>query len=292
MILDQIQVFKTVVELGSFRAASDELNRAQSAVSYAIRQLEAELEFPLFDRSKYRAKLTPEGHAFYKKSLSLFESVAELDTYAKSLKRGCEPEVRLAVSALFPLKPILKSLEQLRWRHPQTEVKLIVDILGADQLLLNNQVDLAITEVRNNSTSLENYHLGKLNLKAVGSPKGEFLKMKKSTRAPLTKEDLKKFTQIVLRSSPLASERTAGVLNKANTWSVTDFLSKKELLLSGLGWGYMPEHLIEKEIKTGELVELLSEAFSLDIHLCYLRSKTRGPSAQFLLDSFKQIDLS
>ena len=37
MTLDQLKVLAAIVETGSFRAAADRLHRAQSAVSYAIK---------------------------------------------------------------------------------------------------------------------------------------------------------------------------------------------------------------------------------------------------------------
>ena len=52
--LDQLQVFLTVAESGSFSAASRALNRAQSVISYTIANLEAQLEMPLFERSGSR----------------------------------------------------------------------------------------------------------------------------------------------------------------------------------------------------------------------------------------------
>lgn len=62
--LDQLQVFLTVAETGSFSAASRALNRAQSVVSYTIANLEAQLEVPLFERSGARQpKLTEAGKA-------------------------------------------------------------------------------------------------------------------------------------------------------------------------------------------------------------------------------------
>ena len=41
--LDQLRVFLTVVETGSFAAAARKLNRATSVVSYSIANLEAQL---------------------------------------------------------------------------------------------------------------------------------------------------------------------------------------------------------------------------------------------------------
>ena len=63
LTLDQIRVFLSVVDEGSFPKAAKSLQRAQSAVTYAIRKLEAEIGVPLFDRSAYRSVLTPAGRA-------------------------------------------------------------------------------------------------------------------------------------------------------------------------------------------------------------------------------------
>ena len=63
LTLDQVRVFLSVVDEGSFPKAAKSLQRAQSAVTYAIRKLEAEIGVPLFDRSAYRSVLTPAGRA-------------------------------------------------------------------------------------------------------------------------------------------------------------------------------------------------------------------------------------
>ncbi len=60
--LDQLQVFLTVVEKGSFSAASRALNRTQSVISYTIANLETQLGVALFVRSgTRRPQLTEAG---------------------------------------------------------------------------------------------------------------------------------------------------------------------------------------------------------------------------------------
>ena len=61
LTLDQIQILLTVVDEGSFSKAAKKLNRAQSAVTYGIQKLEAQIDIPLFDRSAYRPALTEAG---------------------------------------------------------------------------------------------------------------------------------------------------------------------------------------------------------------------------------------
>ncbi len=51
---EQLRVFLTVVEAGSFAAAARQLSRATSAVSYSISNLEQQLGVALFDRARAR----------------------------------------------------------------------------------------------------------------------------------------------------------------------------------------------------------------------------------------------
>ena len=63
LTLDQFAVFAAVVDAGSFAAAARRMNRAQSAITYAIQKLEEQSGVVLFDRAAYRAELTEAGRA-------------------------------------------------------------------------------------------------------------------------------------------------------------------------------------------------------------------------------------
>ena len=66
--LDQLQVFLTVVDVGSFAGAARRLGRATSVVSYSIANLEAQLGVSLFDRQSTRKpQLTEAGRTVYRK---------------------------------------------------------------------------------------------------------------------------------------------------------------------------------------------------------------------------------
>src|SRR5437016_3952035 len=60
--LDQLRVFLTVVDVGSFAGAARKLNRATSVISYSISNLETQLGVMLFDRESTRKpQLTEPG---------------------------------------------------------------------------------------------------------------------------------------------------------------------------------------------------------------------------------------
>ena len=61
---DQLRIFLTVVEVGSFAAAGRKLHRATSAITYGVANLEAQLGLTLFAREgTRRPELTPSGRS-------------------------------------------------------------------------------------------------------------------------------------------------------------------------------------------------------------------------------------
>lgn len=78
----------SIVEEGSFIAASEKLFIAQSALSRQIKNLENELGFCIFDRSERRIKLTPAGLALYKSSKNHLDNFSHSIELAKRISRG------------------------------------------------------------------------------------------------------------------------------------------------------------------------------------------------------------
>lgn len=66
MEIRNLITFQKIVELGSFSAAADTLGYSQSTVTMQMKQLEAELGLPLFDRVGRRTVVNSEGLRFLK----------------------------------------------------------------------------------------------------------------------------------------------------------------------------------------------------------------------------------
>lgn len=100
--LDQLLVFETIAREGGFSRAGRALGRSQAAVTYAIKALEAQLGLALFDRSGYRASLTPEGESLLESTRRLLREEAALTRRARELQRGPGGELHLGISCLLP----------------------------------------------------------------------------------------------------------------------------------------------------------------------------------------------
>ena len=79
LTLDQMRIFVTAVDEGSFSAAARKLGPVQSAVSQSIAALEGHLGVALFDRTGKTPRLTPAGAALAKDARRLLKGAVALE---------------------------------------------------------------------------------------------------------------------------------------------------------------------------------------------------------------------
>ena len=89
----------SIVEEGSFIAASEKLFIAQSALSRQIKNLEDELGFCIFDRSEKRIKLTSAGLALYKSLKNHLDNLSNSIELAKRISQGEDRTVKVSHSS-------------------------------------------------------------------------------------------------------------------------------------------------------------------------------------------------
>ena len=278
MTLEQLKAFCAIVDEGGFRAAAGSLHRSQSAISIAIRKLEEEFGVPLFSRDGYRPELTTEGRSLYEKALAVLSKAGDFTNLAHRYSMGEEPELRLAISALFPIAQILDILKQMAEQAPATRLTLLFEnLLGTMERLDDGDVDIAISEMVEDQATYDFVHLKTVELACVISRKSELA----ARAAELREVDMEGSTQIVVRdTSRKMVDTNYGVLKTVTPWVVNDFTMKKRIIVSGLGWGRLPRHLVEDEIETGELLVMSSDDFQTvryPIKLVRRKNRPVGP---------------
>lgn len=121
MEISQLEVFLAVAREGGFSRAAEKLYRTQSAVSQAIRKLEAEIGEPLFDRSTRDGVMTDAGQVlqeYAERLLNLRENAREALGELRELQKG-----KLVVSANeFTALYLLRVLAEFRRLHPAIRI--------------------------------------------------------------------------------------------------------------------------------------------------------------------------
>ena len=144
--LDQLRVFQTVVDVGSFAGAARKLNRATSVISYSISNLEAQLGVALFDRESTRKpQLTEPGRTVLAEARTISHGIDGLRAKVKGLLQGLEPEVHLALDVMLPTARIVDALKAFRNEFPTVTLRLHMEALGGViQLLLDRVATIGV----------------------------------------------------------------------------------------------------------------------------------------------------
>lgn len=279
--LDSIRVLKTIVDKGSFAAAAKTLHRAQSAISYQIKKLEEVLNLEIFDRSEYRAVLTPAGQTILDEGTRLLSQAEHIEELALQLNQEWEPSFEVVIDGILEIDPIMAAMKHLLAEDIPTKISLTMEYLGGVQHRFDkNQADLMLVKEYQKSTQLLSQPLpGVECLLCVGSshPLAEL---------PLVSiAHLKQYVELSVHDS---SEQDLYDVEHMHfggerMFFLSDFKSKKQALLQDIGFGWMPYYLVKKELEDNQIVEVNYEhgsRFTFTPHLVWRAEKKLGKTAQ------------
>lgn len=285
--LDQLTVFLTVVETGSFAAAGRRLGRATSAVSYAIANLEQQLGVQLLDRVQARRPaLTEAGTAVLSEARSVSAGVENLRAKVKGLLDGLEAQIALVVDVMLPTARLVDAMRAFETTFPTVTLRLYVEALGAVTHLVHSGIaDIGIAGVDASLPGIERIKVGGVELIPVAAPSHPLAAGRAASGAA------RDFVQLVLTDrSTLTEGRDFSVVG-VRTWRLADLGSKHALLLAGIGWGNMPEPMVQDDLAAGRLKRLdfpewLGGFYPL--HAIHRTDTPPGPAAAWLIRHFSQ----
>lgn len=279
--LDQARALDAFARTGTFQAAAKELHKVHTAVLYALKQLEAQTGLELFDRSGYRTKLTPSGEQVLARARRLLEAERELVATCAELKSGWEPVLKVVVDAIFPVSPVLEVVRQLKAKAAPTRVMISVDSLGAvEERFEAEQATVMVTVLPPTLADLEIRALPRLKARLVAHKSHPLAK-----RERVTTNDLMGQVLLNVRGSDPRLQLITRALDQQSTVHLPDFHSKKAAILSGLGFGWLPEWIMAEELARGTLVALQLKEGATHGFTPYLATRgSLGPAARALVD--------
>lgn len=285
MTHDQLEALIAVVEHGSFRSAAKALHKTQSTVSAAVKNLERELGIQLLDRNHYRPSLTPQGNAFVVQAKQVSLQFDRLYTLGKQLAAGDDPSLAIVMSGICTLPLLLETLRHNIKAFPQTRFSVSTEHMsGVIEQLNKGEADIAIGPSMGIDHRHEYSQIGTVTMMSV-SAQGYITQR----NASITQEYIRNYVHILVpdsgREEPSAH---VNVIPGERCWHVNDYASKKEFIRAGLGWGRLPESMIQDELKTGELhpieIEGIPGQQKLPIFIIRRLGHSTGPVFQHLWD--------
>ena len=267
----EMEVFVRAAELGGFTAAANACRMTPSAVSKLITRLEKRLGARLIHRSTRRLQLTPEGCAFFERSVAILADIAEAERHASAGERVAG-HIRVNTSGSFGnhvLAPLVPGFMAL---HPNVSL----EIFHTDRIvdLMEERADVAIRAGPLKSSSLTARKLGATRNIIVASP--DYLRRH---GVPRTCAELAEHCRIgfaysrAIEGWPLLVDGEIATIPAARSLQVGDGEAMRHLALAGGGLARLAAFTVKSDIAAGRLQPVLEEFNPGDIeefHAVYI----------------------
>ncbi len=250
--LNQLRVFKTIVDTGSITRASEALNLTQPAVSIQLKNFQREFDTPLTETIHKKLYITEYGRevaAAAETLLQVAETLGKTSALSEERLRG-----KLRISVVSTGKYVIPYfLTDFLKQHPRVE--LVLDVSnkqGVLRDLQSNSVDLSLVSTLPRNMELESLALMKNELVLVGSKHLELPKTR-------SQHDLLRKLTLIFREEGSATHSAMQDFLDRNDLAVqrriqlTSNEAVKQAVMAGLGVSILPLIGIRRELERGDL---------------------------------------
>lgn len=251
--LEAIEMLDAIELAGSFAGAAQRLNRVPSAITHAVRKLEADLGVTLFVRTGRRALLSDCGRILLAEGRALLHAAGEVEQRILQAATGWEAELRIAVDAALDPAVLFPLIEAFDKESHATRLRLLSEAVGGGwDALVAGRADLVVGASGEAPPGRwASVPLGTLDLVFAVAPHHPLARAPE----PIPACELTRHRAIVLAdSSRVTQGRNWGLSAGQDTLTVADPQSKLAAQIAGLGIGELPRTLAERAVANGQLV--------------------------------------
>lgn len=290
--IEVLETLDAIDRRGSFAKAAEELNKATSAVSYAVQKLEEQLDIALFQRQGRRSVLTPAGRLILVEGRDILQTTTRLANKAKEVATGWEVRINIAVESLQPYTSFFTVLCEFLKDHPSIEIDVCESVLnGGWEALEQGRVDLIVGSP--GPVPLQKGYraipMASVDLVPVIASSHELAKQVAfkganiKTQSESVSELLPKIRRVITHdTSILDVARSAGLSSDGKNFYVQNIDQKVEAIKAGIGIGHLPRQRIQSELNNGELMPLALNNGSSHENFLAWKISNKGKGLQVL----------
>lgn len=289
MDYNKARTFITVVDANSITAAANRLSRTQQAISLQLQQLEQELELSLFDRQGPKLILTLEGKQLYDIFKPHLVSIDNGVATIKSSKQQSSGIIRLGAWMEQCINYLPEMIRHFKKKYPLVQFELLLaNDHEIERLLLNNKIDIGLQVFCQDKKFFKCdavYRqallpvVSRLFLQKYEQPKS-IIDMFSLPILDYT-DEYSAFNQWIKKNS---CDLLALARKKSRAVTISNNVILKQLVLQGIGIGFLHQESIQAELDIGELIPLfpvlrtkcLYQDIYVEIDIVYKRKHSLG----------------
>lgn len=286
--LTRIKVFVSVVETGSFSAASERLGISRAAASKYVSQLEDHLDGRLLNRTTRRVSVTESGRIYFERCQEMLHILQEADDAVAGLSGTPKGTLRISAPSVFAERHVVPLISEFTKRYAEVKVEIIVSDRYVD--LVDEGYDLAIRVMGAEDSDLIARRLARCHHVLIASP--EYLKTAPALNVP---DDLKHHACMLYTFSagglwPMSKN---GVDYSAKIDPVLKSNNPEVLLqaaINGVGISIMPTFIASDAIRRGDVQTVLDDydSLTLDIYVTYASRHHLPAKIKVFVDFLKE----
>ncbi len=259
MDLDNLYLFIEVVQQGSFAKVARIRNIDPSSVSRAIAKLETELGIRLFQRSTRKLEATELGAIYFQRIAPLIDELESARRIAVEIHQQPQGTLRVTADLTFAQQKIVPLLPKLAKIYPSLSIELIMTDAYLD--LIAERIDVAIRLGNLQDSSYMAKHLRKTSFYICASP--DYLSKHGQPKIPqnIESHNCLLFPRARYSLDWLFRDGTGKVteIKIKGKYLLTNSLAIRQCAISGMGLALLPDWLVDRDLKSGNLARLFAE---------------------------------
>jgi DNA-binding transcriptional LysR family regulator len=284
--LEHWQALIAIADSQTFAKAAEAIDKSQSTLSYAVKQIENSTGLKLFTTQGRSAVLTIEGEQLVVHARELVARANRIETLAAQFALGAEAKIKLRIEAIYPSQIILEALNRFSNQQPQTKIDYQRSVLsGSEQALLERSADIVIGG--RIPPGFMGESLGRFRFIAVAAPSHPLHQID----TPISLEMLQEHRQLVVRDTGIRNI-DAGWLGANQRWTLDSPDLSIEAAIQGLGFAWFAEALIAPHLQNGALKPLNlvegNERFA-ELYIILTHGETSTPGVKELARLIKRV---
>lgn len=277
--LHLLRAFSTVARFGGVSRAAEALHLTQSAVSKQIKDLEAWVEVPLFERTRKRLALTPAGERYEKAVQAV---LLQLEAATLELITSDDGGGALHLSSLptFGAKWLIPRLPQFQLQHPQVTLHFVPYVHSYN--FERPELDCAILFGDGHWPGAHAHYITGNDV-ALIAPRAKVADWPIHTPRDVARHTL--LRHVTVPEAWLRWSETHGVQGSIDPLAGPQFDQFQTMIravMAGMGLALVPRCLVQDEIAAGVVREPLADAarrggYQSDVGywLCYPEGRTQ-----------------
>lgn len=254
-----LRTFMVIVQEGSITAAAQKLSLKQPTVSNALRRLEQCLGRKLVERGPRVFEVTLQGQALYRESLDMFGSVNRLSMMLREMTEVVQGHVSITMASHVTCPLLDETLSEFHRLHPKATLSIAITSSSETiEAVVSKRTSMGICLVNRKHPGLEFTQLYREHFGFFCGPQHPLFGKKDIALADLRGERSVSFQtdQLTDVLRPVAMLRAEAGIDEDVVGISTNLEEVKRMIIAGLGIGPLPVHVVERDVRDGQLWRL------------------------------------